>query len=232
MSTYKLLSIESDAKTSKGTALGYLTGILYLAPATEADGAHNLCSMASEECRKACLYSAGMAGVFPSVKAARVAKTLWYLSDPEGFKSALVDDVRRLISKAKLRGLKPAVRINGTSDVPKLALEIAGQFPEVRFYDYTKIPQSWKRTAPNYHVTFSHSGENLADCLEALSHGVNVAVVFAGKLPETWNGYRVVNGDKSDLRFLDPQGVIVGLKTKGEAKAMAAGGFIQIGEAA
>jgi hypothetical protein len=232
MSTYKLLSIESDAKTSKGTALGYLTGILYLAPATEADGVHNLCPMASEECRRACLYSAGMAGVFPSVKAARVAKTLWYLNDPKGFKAALVDDVRRLMSRAKLRGLKPAVRINGTSDIPKLAVEIAAQFPEVRFYDYSKVPEPWKRTAPNYHLTFSHCGENLADCLEALRHGVNVAVVFAGKLPKTWNGYRVVNGDESDLRFLDPQGVIVGLKIKGEAKAMTAGGFIQIGAAA
>jgi hypothetical protein len=228
----KLLSVESDAKTSKGTALGYLTGILYLAPATEADGIHNLCPMASEECRTACLYSAGMAAVFASIKRARVAKTLQFLNEPEAFKAALVADIQKLIRTAKKRGLKPAVRINGTSDLPKLALELVAQFPEVQFYDYTKIPQPWKRAAANYHVTFSHSGENLADCLEALQHGINVAVVFAGALPETWNGYRVVNGDESDLRFLDAQGVIVGLKTKGEAKAMTAGGFIQIGVAA
>ena len=78
--TYKLLSIEADAKTSKGTKYGYLTGILYLAPAKEADGVHDLCPMATAECREACLYGAGMAGVFPSVKAARVAKTRRFLA--------------------------------------------------------------------------------------------------------------------------------------------------------
>jgi hypothetical protein len=65
-----------------------------------------------------------------------------------------------------------------------------------------------------------------------LQHGINVAVVFAGCLPETWHGYRVVDGDRSDLRFLDPQNVIVGLKTKGTARMMSAGGFVQIGAAA
>jgi len=232
MSTFKLLSIEADAKTSKGTAFGYLTGILYLAPATEADGVHNLCPMASDECRQACLYGAGMAGAFAAIKRARVAKTLLYLNDPDGFKAALVADVERLVKRAASRGLKPAVRINGTSDMPKLAREVAALFPEVQFYDYTKIPRPWERIAPNYHLTFSHSGTNMADCLEALQHGVNVAVVFRGKLPETWHGFRVVNGDESDLRFLDPQGVIVGLKNKGPARSMNAGGFIQIGAAA
>jgi hypothetical protein len=120
MSTYKLLSIESDAKTTKGTALGYLTGILYLAPATEADGKHNLCPMASAECRAACLFSAGMASVFPTVKRARIAKTLLYLNDPAGFRAALIADIQKLVKEAKSRQLKPAVRINGTSDLPSL----------------------------------------------------------------------------------------------------------------
>jgi hypothetical protein len=232
MSTYRLLSIESDAKTSKGTALGYLTGILYLAPAREADGKNNLCPMASEECRAACLYSAGMASVFPTIKRARIARTLLYLSDPAGFKATLIADIRKLVKEAAMRQLKPAVRINGTSDLPKLAREIAAQFPQVQFYDYTKIPQPWKRTMANYHLTFSHPGENLADCLAALEHGINVAVVFAGSLPETWHGYRVVDGDRSDLRFLDPRGMVVGLKAKGTARTMSSGRFIQIGAAA
>lgn len=116
--------------------------------------------------------------------------------------------------------------------LPKLALLMASEFPDVQFYDYTKLPGSWKRTRVNYHLTFSHSGDNMESCVAALAHGVNVAVVFRGELPETWNGYRVINGDESDLRFLDDVGVIVGLKAKGTARKMEAGGFIQIGKVA
>ena len=53
VASYRLLSVESDAKTIKGSKRGYLTGILYMAPATEADGVHDLCPMATDECRKA-----------------------------------------------------------------------------------------------------------------------------------------------------------------------------------
>jgi hypothetical protein len=226
---FKLLSIESDAKTTKGSDFGVLTGILYLAPANEASDAVNLCPMASEECKQACLYGAGMAGVFPSIKQARVAKTLQYLNDRAGFIAILHADIAKLIVMAEKRGMKPAVRINGTSDLPQLARDLAQTFPNVQFYDYTKIPAPWKRTLPNYHLTFSYSGNNLADCLDSLAHGINVAVVFSSqRFPETWNGFPVINGDASDLRFIDPVGVVVGLKAKGSAKQMATGGFVQL----
>jgi hypothetical protein len=232
MARYDLIAVESDSKTTKGTKQGWLTGILYLAPSTEADGEHNLCPMATDECRRACLYGAGMAGVFPGIKAARVQKTLDYIADPKGFVTRLRTDIVRLIAEAKSRGLRPAVRLNGTSDIPQLARGLAREFPEVQFYDYTKIPAPWKREMANYNLTFSFSGKNLAAAMAALEHGVNVAVVFAAQMPAAWQGYRVVNGDESDLRFLDPQGVIVGLKAKGEAKVMVkagqVGGFIQI----
>ena len=231
MATLKteLLAIESDAKTRKGGALGFLTGILYLAPANEATEDHNLCPMATAECRMACLYGAGMAGVFPSIKRARVAKTLWLLRDEKSFLETLRQDIYRLTVLAAKRGLTPAVRLNGTSDLPKLARKLAAEFPGVQFYDYTKIPQPWKRALPNYHLTFSFSGENMPQAQAALAHGVNVAVVFAGaELPETWNGFKVINGDESDLRFLDETGVVVGLKAKGDARKLTPGGFVQI----
>lgn len=226
---YKLLGVNTDAKTSKGRKYGYLTGVLYLAPSTESGMGVDLCPMASEQCRKACLYGAGMASVFPSIKRARIEKTQRYLQDRKGFVADLIADVKALCLEAKARGMVPAVRLNGTSDQPKLALELARMFPEVQFYDYTKIPHPWKRVRANYHLTFSFSGTNLDACMDALRHGVNVAVVFSGSLPETWNGHRVVNGDESDLRFIDPQGVVVGLKAKGDAKRIDKGGFVQIG---
>ena len=96
---------------------------------------------------------------------------------------------------------------------------MAKQFPDVDFYDYTKLPKPWLRTLPNYSLTFSHSEVNASHCMESLQNGVNVAVVFASKnLPATWNGFPVVNGDESDLRFKDRRGVVVGLYAKGRAK--------------
>jgi hypothetical protein len=167
------------------------------------------------------------------VQAARVRKTLEYIHDRDTFVATLRDDISKLVVAAAKRNLTPAVRINGTSDQPQLALELASDFPAVQFYDYTKIPEPQKRTKGNYHLTLSYSGENLLACLDYLGRGGNVAVVFQGSLPETWHGYRVVDGDLSDLRFLDPKGTVVGLKTKGEARRMPASsdGFIQIGAA-
>jgi hypothetical protein len=155
-----------------------------------------------------------------------------YITARKEFIAALKRDVAKLAKTAREMRMKPAVRLNGTSDQPKLARELATAFPDAQFYDYTKIPKPWMRVMPNYHLTFSFSGTNMAECMKALDHGVNVAVVFAGELPATWQGYRVVDGDQSDLRFLDAKGVIVGLSTKGDAKKLTAGGFVQIGKVA
>ena len=86
--------------------------------------------------------------------------------------------------------------------------------------DYTKnIHQAIKALEiPNYHVTFSRSETNEVDCLKALSVGINVAVVFRNKLPKTWNGFDVIDGDETDARFLDRSGVVVGLTAKGKGK--------------
>lgn len=220
----RLLSIESDAKTIKGSAVGYLTGILYLAPARES-GVMDVCTSRTEGCALACLYDSGRAKLFPAIKSARIARTMFLHSDRAGFIAQLKREIAALVKRAHKRGLIPAVRVNGTSDLPWLAHEMAQAFPEVQFYDYTKHVRPYQRTLPNYALTFSHSGENLAACMDALSHWINVSVVFNTAkdkpLPATWNGYRVIDGDETDLRFLDPQGVIVGLRAKGNARTVA-----------
>ena len=218
----RLLTVQ-NAKTTKGEKLGILTGILYLAPANES-GVMNTCASATPECRQACLFTAGRGGM-RSVRRARINKTHWLAGDREGFIAELKADVVRLVARARRMGLRPAIRVNGTSDLPWLAMELARTFPEVQFYDYTKHAKPWLRTMANYHLTFSHSGHNLEDCLEALQHGVNVAVVFTTHkgeaLPETWRGFPVIDGDLHDCRFLDAQGVIVGLRAKGMARGSA-----------
>jgi len=215
----RLLTVQ-NAKTTKGEKLGILTGILYLAPANES-GVMNTCASSTPECRHACLFTAGR-GRFDAVRHGRIRKTLWLARDRAGFVEELKRNFTRLVVRAHRMRLQPAVRLNGTSDLPWLAQELATAFPGIQFYDYTKHPRPWLRMLPNYYLTFSYSGRNLQDCMEALQHGVNVAVVFTTArgqaLPKTWNGYPVIDGDLHDCRFLDPTGVVVGLRAKGVAK--------------
>lgn len=224
-----LLSIGADAKTRKGQKYGYLTGILYLAPHKEA-GVGNLCPHASEGCILSCLFTAGM-GSFSNVRDARVAKTVEFARDRANFMVALDANVEALVRKAKAQNLIPAVRLNGTSDLPwhKIAVDghesIMHKFSEIQFYDYTPnvsrvLDYCHGRLPSNYHLTFSRKENNQAH-VEMVVKGTqaNVACVFAGKtLPATYLGRRVVSGDESDLRFLDPERVIVGLSAKGKGK--------------
>ena len=217
----KLLNIDANAKTVKGQGRGYMTAILYLAPADESG--YEVCPMASKGCRKACLNKAGM-GAFSNVQAARIAKTKWYFEDRSAFMAQLVTEVRAFIRKAIKLGLIPVVRLNGTSDIPWERVPIEDQpnimslFPTVQFYDYTK--RSNRRDLPsNYHLTFSLAEDNDSRARVAASNGANIAVVFRNdKFPSTFMGMPVVDGDADDLRFLDGRGVVVGLKAKGPAK--------------
>jgi len=223
----KLLTINADAKTVKGIKKGYLTGILYLAPSDES-GAMNVCPHASVGCRLACLYTAGR-GRFQATKDARIKKTHWFKNDRAGFLEQLAWDIAALVRKAKRMNLIPAVRLNGTSDLPWENFGIMFAFPDVQFYDYTKNPKraiayAQGKMPSNYHLTFSRSEDNGAKAELMAQLGVNVAAVFSSKnLPPTYYGVPVVNGDESDLRFLDKRGCVVGLYAKGKAKKDASG---------
>lgn len=220
MQTANLLSIDTNAKTVKGQKKGFRTGILYLAPANISG--REVCPHASEACRAACLYSAGR-GAFTSVQKARIAKTHFYHRENAKFLATIADNVRALVKKATKSGHKPCVRLNGTSDIAWERSNIMSEFPDVPFYDYTKnylrmLSFLSGKMPRNYSLTFSRSELNEHQCLDILRRGGNVAVVFRKELPETWNGFRVINGDENDLRFLDPRGVVVGLLAKGKAK--------------
>ena len=220
----KLLSVSTDAKTTKGESLGFLTGILYLAPATTTKW--NTCSMAKvAQCDKACLYTAGR-GAMNSVQQARIRKTEWFFTDRQSFMQQLVVDIDKLFFKAKRMGLTPLVRLNGTSDIQWESIPINGYknifeaFPDVQFYDYTKIANRTDLPS-NYDVTFSYSGvEGFQPYVEkALLNNMRMAVVFRKEqdIPATFMGIPVVSGDNSDVRHLDDK-VIVGLYAKGKAK--------------
>lgn len=224
------LTIE-NAKTTKGEKKGYLTGILYLAPANEAKLAGyntpNACPFASAGCKSACLFTAGR-GAFSNVRSARIRKTVelmgganWNERPNARAAAQLADDIAALVRKAKRLGLRPAVRLNGTSDYPVHGWEIMDQFPRVQFYDYTKdyarmLDFLSGKLPKNYHLTFSRSEKNHAQALGILNAGGLVAMVFKD-LPKTYAGHLVKNGDESDLTFTRGAGIL-GLKAKGKAR--------------
>jgi hypothetical protein len=228
-----------NAKTIKGDKLGsFETAIMYLAPFKSVYG--NVCPMAeTAACFAGCLNTAGR-GAFNSVQKARLNKTRRYFSDRAQFMADLVTDLDKFVRYCERKGVNSAVRLNGTSDIqfevahPAIRsgvryASIFDAFPEVQFYDYTKIAKRMYRQLPaNYALTLSFSAANNAygaSILKAHKEtGCNVAVVFRDKATrQVWidsgfAGSAVIDGDETDLRFTDPQGVIVGLYAKGNAR--------------
>lgn len=222
-----LLSVDSDPKTAKSNASGqgYYTAILYLAP--HRIGGFNVCPQAGQ-CTKICLHEAGNPVYQRAKNAARIARKTLFFKERFTFFVLLFAEIRSFVAKCKKLGLQPCIRLNGTSDIvwESVAPWIFTFFPDVVFYDYTKISKRVRagyKLPPNYTLTFSRdSQDNEADCHEAIANGFNVAICFdvqrTKALPEKWFGIEVIDGDKTDLRFLDRRGVVVGLRAKGPAK--------------
>lgn len=220
----KVKNLLSEGSTNTKTAKNELvTFILYLAP-SDIIGTHNLCPMASAGCKASCLYTAGR-GRFSNVQLSRINKAKFWAYDREEFYIQLANELLKIHDK--LINQRIAIRLNGTSDIDHLSLlkRYSGIdfldpfYSKFLFYDYTKNINVYKKYfGTNYKLTFSKSEINLLQCLEVLKMGGNVAAVFAGNLPDQWEGIEVINGDESDLRYFDPANVIVGLKAKGDAK--------------
>jgi hypothetical protein len=226
-----ILSISADSKTIKGVKYGYLTGILYLAPA-DLSGV-SLCPFSLlAGCEPGCLNTSGR-GAFSNVQYARLVKAMTFNHDRKLFMQYLVFSIKKLIKQAAQQGLIPVVRPNGTTDIQweKRPVEVDGvqyenimqAFPTVQFYDYTKIPTR-SNIPSNYDLTFSYSGVKTFEpvwqkALKNLDYK-RFAVVFSNRdrMPTTFKNMPVVDGDNSDLRFNDQSNVIVGLYAKGKAK--------------
>ena len=170
------------------------------------------------------------------VQRARLKKTNSFFEDRSQFLQDLALEIGKLQRQAQAKGLKAAVRLNGTSDLPyeKYKVGDTGKnimelFPDVQFYDYTKLENRFTKgqLPANYHLTFSRAEDNDHKLPEVLKH-TSAAVVFSGELPETWRGYPVIDGDEHDARFTDAgAGVIIGLKAKGKARHDSSGFVVQ-----
>ena len=229
----------SRSQSMKSTGLSYIGGIntsskimknlkkmntdtyiIYLAPSTLSG--YNVCPMASEGCIAACLSNSGhnRIDIKGIINNARIKKTKMFFEDRQFFNDWVIAEITAHKQNSLAKGHEFSVRINGTSDInPELISQnnsnLFQLFPDTKFYDYTKVLNRNKllNKYENFDLTFSYNGTNWNDCEIALSTGMRVAVVFE-KVPEWFMGIQVVDGDSTDLRYLDEPNVIVGLKFK------------------
>jgi len=230
---YKLLSVNSNPKIDKSNKVSekYWSCIMHLRPVST-----KICPYQDiAKCKDACLNTAGLGGVYPSIQKARQKKTDLFLNDRDEFMRVLVKDINTFIRACKRKDKRPAIRLNGTSDIQWEYIEIDGyenifaMFPDVQFYDYTKIPTRKIDHIPNYHLTWSYSEANdkYAKMFDKVPN--NKAVVFKNKiLPSMFKGLKVIDGDTHDMRFLDEPNSVVGLKAKGKARQDKSGFVINV----
>ena len=238
------LLTSGNQKILKGEKLGYITKGIHLAPANLSG--YEACQWRSKGCTMSCLNTAGR-GQMGSIQDSRIAKTKLFFERKTEFMSKLCKEITSSCRSALKKEMQAVFRLNLTSDISWEDIQlfkgtsIFKHFDGIQFYDYTKsfkrmssfldkpFVQGDEKFPSNYHLTFSRSENNDTKCEMVLLMGGNVAVVFRNQLPKTWKGFEVVNGDDTDLRFLDKKGVVVGLIEKGRAKKDETG-FVVEGE--
>jgi hypothetical protein len=213
---WRLLS--GSAKVNKCKSVGVLARVLYFTPGI-------FCPGATAGCRQSCLGHTSGRMRFLTHTETRDARAALLLEEPQLFLKRLRAEIMLLETDALQQRLSPAVRLNGTSDLTweRLCPELFAEFPNVQFFDYTKLYGRMldflECTFPaNYHLTFSVDANSTQKAIDILKRGGNVAAVFWPDLPESWWGFPVINGDNHDARFLNPAGIVVGLKAKGLAR--------------
>ena len=224
--SYTLLTF-SNPKIQKSNKVysKYLSAILHLSPTNT-----QICPYQDiAGCKEGCLNTAGRGGIFKKgevtniIQEARKRKTNLYLEARNIFMSYLVSDIQKFVRYCEKKDKLPCIRLNGTSDIQWETIKIDGQnifdmFPNVQFYDYTKIPTRKVEQHKNYHLTWSYSEANMKYATWFDKIAYNIAVVFNGDMPIYYKGREVIDGDESDIRFMDKPNVVVGLKAKGKAK--------------
>lgn len=218
--------VNNSTKHEKAYSYQEMVYTLYLAPAKMSG--YEVCPMRSDECTKLCLNESGHNRIDVhenKINKSRIKKTQLFFEDRPFFMKWMIDEIKSAKLRAEKNGFRFSVRLNNTSDISPesfylksvdgVVRNILEIFPDVQFYDYTKVPSRMLLTKkyPNYDLTFSYSGTNIDDCFKMLENEVRVAMVF-NEVPKKFMGYDVVFGDDYDMRYKDPNNVIIGLKYK------------------
>ena len=204
-------AVNSSQKMEKGKKENYDSYVIYLSP-SDLSGV-NMCRFASAGCIAACLNGSGHALIAERAKGkanpiaiSRLKKT-WLVSfNRVAAEKVICHEIEREGKRSHSNGHKFCARLNGTSDI--FYGSIIKKFPTVQFYDYTKNDLFLKlsKNFPNWHLTFSFSGNNHDAVIDAMKNGFNVAFPIVGKkevkeLIASGIGFSM---DETDLRFLDP----------------------------
>lgn len=227
--------LKKSSKMTKSYNHNVATYCVYLAPAnmagrTKKGSRINVCPM-SKHCKELCLNSSGhnKADILSNgkenvknskINVSRIKKTRLFYNDRDLYMDILIHEIKRDKLYAERHGMDFSVRLNGTSDLSPEIMKKDGKnileiFPDVQFYDYTKVYSRTKlmKLYTNYDITFSYDGYNWDDCEKFLDEGGKVAVVFNSEtMPREYKGYYVVDANEYDMRYLDPKGCIMGLE--------------------
>jgi hypothetical protein len=222
---YGLGHVSKTVKHMKSIKFNELTYALYLSPANQSG--YETCPGRSDECTALCLSNSGMNRMVMNddrITKSRIKKTKMFFENRPYFMDWLIAEIKNGKKLADKKGFSFSVRLNNTSDIdPRefyvikngVKQNILELFPDVMFYDYSKVLSRLElpKLYDNYNLTYSYSGYNMKQCMDAINNGVNIAIVFKN-VPPTFNGFEVIDGDKNDLRYRDGKGVVVGLKFK------------------
>jgi len=215
--------INNSVKHEKAYKYNELVYTIYLAPANISG--YEVCPGRSKECTDLCLNGSGNALMYPNmINGCRIKKTKLLFENRQFITQWIIREIKKGINRANKKGFKFSVRLNNTSDISPenfyiykngKKINLLEYFPDIIFYDYTKVPERIKllKKYPNYDLTFSYNGFNLKTCKKMLENDIRVAMVFK-KVPEKYLNYNVIDGDQYDMRYRDPKNVIVGLKYK------------------
>lgn len=213
-------SVSLTYKHQKSVNYGEYTYSLYLSPGK--NSGYEVCPGRTKECSKFCLNESGlnrMSMKEEAINQSRIKKTKLFFEEKDFFMNWLVYEIKLAKVKADKKGFKFSVRLNNTSDISPEDFVLNGKnileiFPDIQFYDYTKVYERYRLVTlyPNYDLTYSYTGYNKKQCQEMLLMGIRVAVVFKSVPNEFW-GVKVIDGDKYDMRYKDETS-IVGLKFK------------------
>ena len=228
----RFFSVDSP-KAVKAQKYGWLNAINYMAPHSLA-GVGNLCPNASAGCIALCLGEhSGNAALYPAVLKSRIAKAQLLMRDRQAFLKEMTAGIRRARATAqhqKLRTLRAFERRDryrvGAPGAGDLRRQCRSSICRLHQVAQRALEHARGQLPANYHLTFSRSETNEADCLRVLEAGGNVAVVFAGAFPAEYLGFPVIDGDDHDLRHLDGRGVVVALSPKGRKAKADNSGFV------
>ena len=224
-STLKLLSdqITKHDKTSKEYGINQYG--LALAQ-SDASGIVNVCSFATDGCRRACIAEFGKGGI-PSVKFARTVKTIALHRMPQLFIKRLASEIR---AKVALES-EVYMRLNDYSDLRwELIAPSLFDIDGVTYWDYSKHPRRNVKDIDNYTVVFSaHEKFQDSKIPSLASRYDGVAVVFSDY--PTFTTYKetpVKLGIHDNLADMTKDGfTVIALKAKGKARTDSSG-FVRV----